>query len=652
MKKILSVLVVFLTLCGMQARAQEESDKVVIQSATIAAGQEFFLPIELVDELTYKAFQMEIVLPEGITPVYVENEDEELELAIERGRLHSTHGITENFRAEEHILGLVCVSTSSKNFRNVEGPLFSVKLKADENLAGGDYTISLTKIKFTSSENNGYDFADASATFTIPSVHTYKFMNGEEVLDSGEKLPGDELTAPENPEKIGYTFDGWSPEFTGTMPDADVTYTATWKAINYQITYILNDGAFAEGYPTTYTIEDNDITLGNPVKEGYTFAGWTTGEQTDPFAVVTIAKGSTGDRTYTATWTPIEYSIEYDLDGGSLAEGVTNPAKYTIESDVIILNNPVKTGYDFAGWLVGDQTEPNMTVTITQGSMGDFAFKATWTVKKFKVTWVVDDASTEDEVEYGATITKPETPTKEGYTFAKWTPDVAETMPAEDVTYTAQWTINTYWVTFMAEETVVSKTQLEFNADIIAPETPELPGKRFIKWDPEVDAKVPAHDVTYNAIYALVVRDTIYVDVEVHDTTYIDVEIHDTIVVCDTIRVSTLQRVDAPFINVTTDGKIELTCEQKDAVIYYTIDGTDPTEASQLYSEPFTVADKTVIKAIAVLRSEVSLFQLQTGVKNARMEDSGGKAYNLQGRQVSKATRGVFIQNGKKVIMK
>ena len=640
MKKFLSVLVVLLTLCGMQVRAQEESDKVVIQSATITAGQEFFLPIELVSEKTYKACQMEIVLPEGITPVYALNEDEEMELVIEKGRMTSSHSITENFRAEEHILGLVCVSTSGKNFRNVEGPLFSVKLKVAESLPGGNYNISLTKITFTSSENKGYNFADASATFTIPSLHTYKFMNGENELAKGEKLKGEDLTAPADPEKVGYTFDGWNPEFTGKMPDADVTYTATWKAIDYQITYNLNDGALAEGVenPATYTIEDNDITLENPVKDGYTFAGWTTDNQTEPSPVVTIANGSIGDRTYTAIWTPIEYSIEYDLDGGSLAEGVTNPDKYTIESDDIILNNPVKTGYDFAGWLVGDQTEPNMTVTITQGSMGDLAFKATWTVKKFKVTWVVDDASTEDEVEYGATITKPETPTKEGYTFAKWTPDVAETMPAEDVTYTAQWTINTYWVTFMAEETVVSKTQLEFNADIIAPEAPKFDGKRFIKWDPEVDAKVPAHDVTYNAIYALVVRDTI--------------EVHDTIVVHDTIRVSTLQRVDAPFINVTTDGKIELTCEQKDAVIYYTIDGTEPTEASQLYSEPFTVADKTVIKAIAVLRSEVSQFQLQTGVKNARMEDSGGKAYNLQGRQVSKATRGVFIQNGKKVIMK
>ncbi len=83
MKKFLSVLVVLLTLCGVQMRAEGENDKVVIQSATIAAGEEFFLPIYLENELTYKAFQMEIVLPEGISPVYAENEDEELQITIE-----------------------------------------------------------------------------------------------------------------------------------------------------------------------------------------------------------------------------------------------------------------------------------------------------------------------------------------------------------------------------------------------------------------------------------------------------------------------------------------------------------------------------------------------------------------------------------------
>jgi hypothetical protein len=268
------------------------------------------------------------------------------------------------------------------------------------------------------------------------------------------------------------------------------------------------------------------------------------------------------------------------------------------------------------------------------------------------LTFVIDGQEIDSLMLFEDPIVAPEAPVKEGYTFKGWDAEVPETMPAEALTFNAVFEINKYWVTFTAEGTEVRKTQMEYNADIVAPTAPnkEGEGKRFIKWDPEVDAKVPAHDVTYDAIYALIVRDTIYVDVEVHDTTY--VEVHDTVVVYDTIRVSTLQRVDAPFINVTADKKIELTCEQKDAVIYYTIDGTEPTEDSQLYSEPFEVADKTVIKAIAVLRSEVSQFQLQVGMKNVRVTGDGGKTYNLQGRQISKASRGVFIQDGKKVIMK
>ncbi len=73
-KEFRLVLTILLVLLGMQAKAE---DRVVIQSATIAAGEEFYLPIYLENELTYKAFQMEIVLPEGISPVYAENEDEE-----------------------------------------------------------------------------------------------------------------------------------------------------------------------------------------------------------------------------------------------------------------------------------------------------------------------------------------------------------------------------------------------------------------------------------------------------------------------------------------------------------------------------------------------------------------------------------------------
>ena len=259
-KEFRLVLTILLVLLGMQAKAE---DKVLIQSATITAGEEFTLPIELVDELTYKACQMEIVLPEGITPVYAENEDEELALVIERGRMHSTHSLTDNYRAKEHILGLVCVSTSSKNFRSVEGPLFSVKLKADENLQAGSYDIKLTNIKFTSSDNVGYDFADATGTFTIsgavPPVvekYTYQFVSDGVVLSSGELAAGDSLVAPVAPDKTGYIFIGWSPEFTGTMPAYNVVYKGVYEQKSYsQDKVLIQSATITAGEEFTLPIE-------------------------------------------------------------------------------------------------------------------------------------------------------------------------------------------------------------------------------------------------------------------------------------------------------------------------------------------------------------------------------------------------------------
>ena len=94
---------------------------------------------------------------------------------------------------------------------------------------------------------------------------------------------------------------------------------------------------------------------------------------------VTIAAGSTGVRSYTATWTPITYTISYDLDGGQLAQGDTNPVEYTIESDDITLKNPTKDGYEFAGWTGTDLTQATMTVTIAKGNIGNRTYTATWT---------------------------------------------------------------------------------------------------------------------------------------------------------------------------------------------------------------------------------------------------------------------------------
>ena len=83
-----------------------------------------------------------------------------------------------------------------------------------------------------------------------------------------------------------------------------------------------------------------------------------------------------GSVTLYAKWKPIEYTITYDLDGGSVA--TDNPATYNIESGNITLVNPTMEGYEFDGWTGTDLTEPTFTVIIPSGSMGNREYTATW----------------------------------------------------------------------------------------------------------------------------------------------------------------------------------------------------------------------------------------------------------------------------------
>ena len=187
---------------------------------------------------------------------------------------------------------------------------------------------------------------------------------------------GTAITAPAAPTREGYTFTGWDKTIPATMPAGDMTITAQWTVNQYTITYDL-DGGTAEGNPDTYTVETDAFTLKNPTRPGYTFTGWSgTGLTGEDNLTVTIPKGSTGNRSYTAHWSLNTYSITYDLDGGT---AFGNPDSYTVESATITLNQPTKTGYTFTGWSGTDLTgEDNLTVTIPAGSIGDRRYTAHW----------------------------------------------------------------------------------------------------------------------------------------------------------------------------------------------------------------------------------------------------------------------------------
>jgi uncharacterized repeat protein (TIGR02543 family) len=219
-----------------------------------------------------------------------------------------------------------------------------------------------------------------NATWTVNQyVMTFVLNNGEKDVVKAMDF-GAELKAPENIKKTGYVLAGWDPELPATVPSGNMTFEAIWVPEQYAITYNLAGGQLADGEtnPESYTIESEAITLKNPTREGYTFAGWTGTGIEGSSMEVTIAKGSMGARTYTATWTPITYTITYDLAGGTLATGESNPATYTIESEAITLKNPTREGYDFIGWTGTGLSTATMAVTIAKGSIGNRTYTATW----------------------------------------------------------------------------------------------------------------------------------------------------------------------------------------------------------------------------------------------------------------------------------
>ena len=144
----------------------------------------------------------------------------------------------------------------------------------------------------------------------------------------------------------------------------------------YTITLELN-GGILDKTTIEYTAETENFDLPTPTKEGYTFLGWTGSETTVPLTPMTIKQGTTGDKTFTANWSLIDYNITYNNVSGCTFATV-NPTTYNIESEEITLSYPTKDNDIFTGWTYEGQTTPQLEVKIPKGSTGDKVFNANW----------------------------------------------------------------------------------------------------------------------------------------------------------------------------------------------------------------------------------------------------------------------------------
>ena len=236
------------------------------------------------------------------------------------------------------------------------------------------------------------------------------------------------------------------------MPYAPLTLTLTADKL-YTITMDTAGGDPIR--PIQYTVESEAFLLPTPVRTGYIFLGWTGEGITEPQKAMEIPQGSTGDRTYTANWQVIEYTIITLLEGGNA--GSSEVYFYTVEQTVT-LPTPTRTGYTFLGWTGEGITTPQPNVTIPKGSTGDKTYIENWELTEYNITMDLSGGSGQEKVVYTMTDEDFElpTPTRNGYEFVGWTgedittPQTSVKIPKGSTgnkAYTANWKVIEYTIT-------------------------------------------------------------------------------------------------------------------------------------------------------------------------------------------------------------
>ena len=299
--------------------------------------------------------------------------------------------------------------------------------------------------------------------------------------DGGSKVKGQVIesgktaTKPENPTKDGYDFEVWvlgdSPFDFSTPIISDITLKAKWTKHSsttlpeeqkqfFTVTFDTNGGS---GIVSQKIENGKTVTKPeNPAKDGYDFEGWILGDS--PFDFSTPI---TSDITLIAKWTkhtsttlPEEqkqfFTVTFDTNGGS---GIVSQ-KIENGKTVTKPENPAKDGYDFEGWILGDSPF-DFSTPITS----DITLIAKWTKHTsttlpeeqkqfFTVTFDTNGGSgiVSQKIENGKTVTKPEDPYRERYSFIGWflgdNKFDFSTPITSDITLKAKWDGQVFIVSF------------------------------------------------------------------------------------------------------------------------------------------------------------------------------------------------------------
>lgn len=433
--------------------------------------------------------------------------------------------------------------------------------EVDEN--GTVTAVSIGTANITAASNDGGKTATCKVTVTPRQFRITWIVDGTETVKYQNEES--EISTPDNPYKIGYNFDGWTPQIPDAMPAEDMTFTAQFSINSYKAAFFAEGGKWTDGTEEKIvtTVYQDEISIPEaPERTGYEFAGWTP-QIPDAMPARYLE--------FNAEWTPVSCNAVFDANGGEWVGGetvITVPTDF--DSQIEAPEAPEKQGYVFDGWTpeVGVMNDVNgkafaakwvpaadtkYTVEIyTMEIGGEYTIKSEaltgTTEAEVKAEYTVETGFVLNEeistlsgvvaadgslvlrvcydrlkseisfngetVEcwFGEIIEEPSKPAApEGYVQSGWVDEngdiiefplvLTEDFPKE---IKANFVVNSFVVRWNIDGAINEETYT-YQSVINKPDDPEKEGYIFKGWTPDIPDKMPAYDMEFTAVFERIV---------------------------------------------------------------------------------------------------------------------------------------------------
>lgn len=342
----------------------------------------------------------------------------------------------------------------------------TVTIPVAAGLTAGDATLYVYNEQYNGDKMTDLASELKSVSLTVTKAATYTVSydpgaNGTGTASTATKIEGLPLTLADKLfTRTGYKQTGWATVDGGEkVYDLGATYTAdeaitlypVWTANQYTVTLDSNGGDAVTPSTVTATYDQSLNNLPVPKRLRYVFSGWydaqAGGKQyVDGNGNSTARYDKTENCTLYAQWQEApDCTVTFDPNGGTLNGDATSSGQQN--APITQPTAPTRTGHTFTGWYKDLAcTQPwDFDDWVT----GDMTLYAGWRANSYTLSFDTAGGSAIDPIiqDYGTTINAPAAPTKTGYTFIGWSPELPATMPAKVMTVTAQWSINSYTVT-------------------------------------------------------------------------------------------------------------------------------------------------------------------------------------------------------------